>query len=149
MQISSVLVALRRLQTGSAMPGAKFYPNSTLNFAENCLAHDADDSNIAVISYTEAGTRTVLSWGELRQCVANLRNTLQSLGIGKDDIVAGFVSNGPEAVVASLGRCRLVQFGQVARPTSVCRESSTASDRQSRKRWSPQIQLSTTTNRST
>ena len=90
-----------------AMPGAKFYPNSTLNFAENCLGHDADDSEIAVISYTEAGTRTVLSWGELRQCVANLRNTLQSLGIGQHDVVAGFVSNGPEAVIASLATLSL------------------------------------------
>ena len=89
------------------MPGAKFYPNSTLNFAENCLAHDADDSNIAVISHTEAGTRTALSWGELRQCVANLRNTLYSLGIGKHDIVAGFVGNGPEAVIASLATLSL------------------------------------------
>ena len=106
MQISSVLVALRRSQT-SAMPGAKFYPNSTLNFAENCLAHDADDCQIAVISYTETGTRKVLTWGELRQCVANLRNTLQSLGIGKHDVVAGFVSNGQESVIASLATLSL------------------------------------------
>ena len=46
------------------MPGAKFYPNSTLNFAENCLAHDADDSHIAVISHTKAGIRTVVGVAE-------------------------------------------------------------------------------------
>ena len=90
-----------------AMPGAQFYPQSTLNFAENCLAHDAPDSHVAVISYTEADERSELTWAGLRQCVANFRNTLHSLGIRKDDVVAGFVSNGPEAIVASLATLSL------------------------------------------
>lgn len=92
----------RILSDHSGMQGTKFYPQSTLNFAENCLAHDAPDSQAAVISYAEAEERTELTWGELRQRVANFRNTLQTLGIQKNDIVAGFVSNGHEAVVASL-----------------------------------------------
>ena len=90
------------LSDRNSMPGAKFYPESTLNFAENCLSHDAPDSHVALISYTEAGARTEFSWGELRQQVANFRTTLLSLGIRKNDVVAGFVSNGPEAIVASL-----------------------------------------------
>ncbi|MGB0358310.1 MAG: acetoacetate--CoA ligase [Litorivicinaceae bacterium] len=90
-----------------AMPGAQFYPESTLNFAENCLAHQAPNSHVAVISYTESGERSELTWGELRQCVANFRNTLQSLGVRKGDVVAGFVSNGPEAIVASLATLSL------------------------------------------
>ena len=44
-----------------AMPGAQFYPESTLNFAQNCLAHDAPDDVIAVISYTEKGERSELT----------------------------------------------------------------------------------------
>ena len=90
-----------------AMPGAQFYPESTLNFAENCLAHQAPDSHVAVISYTESGERSELTWGELRQCVANFRNTLQSLSVRKGDVVAGFVSNGPEAIMASLATLSL------------------------------------------
>ena len=58
------------------MPGAQFYPESTLNFAENCLAHDAPDEMIAVISYSEKGERSELTWGELRQQVANVRHRL-------------------------------------------------------------------------
>ena len=73
----------RTLSDHSGMQGTKFYPQSTLNFAENCLAHDAPDSQAAVISYAEAGERTELTWGELRQRVANFRNTLQTLGIQK------------------------------------------------------------------
>ena len=92
----------RTLSDHSGMQGTKFYPESTLNFAENCLAHDAPDLQAAVISYAEAEERTELTWGDLRQRVANFRNTLQTLGIQQNDIVAGFVSNGNEAVIASL-----------------------------------------------
>ena len=35
------------------MPGAQFYPESLINFAENCLAHNAPENEIAIISYTE------------------------------------------------------------------------------------------------
>ena len=85
-----------------AMPGAQFYPDSTLNFAENCLNHDVDDHHVAVISFTEAGDRSELTWGDLRQQVANLRATLIAQGVRSEDVVAGFVSNGPEAIIASL-----------------------------------------------
>ena len=30
------------------MPGAQFYPESLINFAENCLAHNAPENEIAV-----------------------------------------------------------------------------------------------------
>ena len=96
-----------KLTDRKAMPGAQFYPESTLNFAENCLAHQAPDSHVAVISYSESGERSEFTWGELRQCVANFRNTLQSLGVRKGDVIAGFVSNGPEAIVASLATLSL------------------------------------------
>ncbi|MDA8665072.1 acetoacetate--CoA ligase [Litoricolaceae bacterium] len=90
-----------------AMPGAQFYPESTLNFAENCLAHDAPDDMIAVISYTEKGERSAITWGDLRQQVANVRHRLQSLGVRSEDVVAGFVSNGVEAIIASLATLSL------------------------------------------
>ena len=86
----------------NSMPGALFFPESTLNFAENCLAHEAPEKQIAVISYTEKGERKELSWGELRQQVANMRQTLIEIGVRSNDVVAGFVGNGPEAVIASL-----------------------------------------------
>ena len=91
----------------NAMPGASFYPEATLNFAQNCLAHEASEERVAIISYSEKGIRSELTWGQLRQQVANMRNTLNELGIKLNDVVAGFVSNGPEAVIASLATLSL------------------------------------------
>jgi acetoacetyl-CoA synthetase len=90
-----------------AMPGAQFYPESTLNFAENCLNHDAPDDVIAVISYTEKGERSELTWGDLRQQIANFRHRLMLLGVRSEDVVAGFVSNGAEVIIASLATLSL------------------------------------------
>ena len=67
-----------------------------------------------MISYAEAGERTELTWGDLRQRVANFRNILQTLGIQQNDVVAGFVSNGHEAVIASLATLSMGRSGQVA-----------------------------------
>jgi len=89
------------------MPGAQFYPDSLINFAENCLAHDAPENETAIISYTETGARSQRTWKELRQEVANFRYTLIELGVQSEDVVAGFVSNGPEAIVASLATLSL------------------------------------------
>ncbi len=89
------------------MPGAQFYPESLINFAENCLAHNAPENEIAIISYTETGARAELTWKELRQRVANFRYTLIELGVQSEDVVAGFVSNGSEAIVASLATLSL------------------------------------------
>ena len=91
----------------NAMPGARFYPEATLNFAQNCLAHKASEERVAIISYSEKGVRSELTWGELRQQVANMRNTLIELGVELNDVVAGFVSNGPEAVIVSLATLSL------------------------------------------
>ena len=91
----------------NAMPGARFYPEATLNFAENCLAHTAPDEQVAIISHAEYGKRSDLTWGELRQQVANMRHTLTELGIESNDVVAGFITNGPEAVIVSLATLAL------------------------------------------
>ena len=85
-----------------AMPGARFFPDSTLNFAENCLMHAQPDDAVAIIAHQEQGSRRTVSWGELRNAVANLRQRLMSLGVSSGDVVAGFVSHGPEAIIGAL-----------------------------------------------
>lgn len=84
------------------MPGAQFFPESTLNFAENCLAHARPDDGIAIIAHSESGTRQTITWGQLRAAVGNLRHRLITLGVKTDDVVAGFVSHGPEAIIGAL-----------------------------------------------
>lgn len=84
------------------MPGAQFFPESTLNFAENCLAHARGADDIAIIAHQEWGARQVISWGQLRAAVGNLRHQLIRLGVKPHDVVAGFVSHGPEAIIGAL-----------------------------------------------
>lgn len=84
------------------MPGAHFFPESCLNFAENCLMHDRADTDAALIAHSENGAPVTLSWGDLRQQVANMAATLRNVGVKENDVIAGFVGNGPEAVIGAL-----------------------------------------------
>ena len=82
------------------MPGAKFFPDATLNYAENLLA----DSNnpIAIISHREDGKKIVLSREKLRQKVLLMAGWLKSKGVSKGDRVAAYMPNCPETVVTML-----------------------------------------------
>src|SRR5580765_8893221 len=44
------------------MPGARFFPDATLNFAANLLVRDGGDP--AIVYRTEAGAARTLSWDE-------------------------------------------------------------------------------------
>jgi acetoacetyl-CoA synthetase len=83
------------------MPGARFFPDATLNFAENCLRRDGDDP--AIVARTEAGGRRTLSWRELRAEVAACASAFRAAGIKPGDRIAAYLPNVPEAIVAGLG----------------------------------------------
>ncbi|ODT31793.1 MAG: acetoacetate--CoA ligase [Kaistia sp. SCN 65-12] len=82
------------------MPGARFLPDATLNFAENLLRRDGTTD--AIVFRDEAGTRRRWSWDELRQMVSRLQQALLGLGIGAGDRVAGMLPNMPETVAMML-----------------------------------------------
>ena len=83
------------------MPGAQFFPDATLNFAENVLARQGSDP--AVVYRPEAGTSRTLSWDELRGDVAACAAALRAQGIRAGDRVAAYLPNTPEAIVGVLG----------------------------------------------
>jgi acetoacetyl-CoA synthetase len=83
------------------MPGARFFPEATLNFAENCLR--GDDESPAILSRSETGPIRTMSWGELRAEVAACAAAFRSAGIEPGDRVAAYLPNVPEAIVAVLG----------------------------------------------
>ena len=87
------------------MPGARFFPNARLNFAENLLRRR--DEQPAILFRGEAGARRSLSFGELYQEVSRLAQGLQAEGVRAGDRVAGFVPNLPEAVIAMLAATSL------------------------------------------
>jgi acetoacetyl-CoA synthetase len=84
-----------------SMPGARWFTGARLNFAGYLLDQGAD-GDVAVVSADESGRVTELSWAELRRQVGALAATLSRLGIGAGDVVAGYVPNSHEAVVAFL-----------------------------------------------
>ncbi|MEV6711921.1 acetoacetate--CoA ligase [Lentzea sp. NPDC051208] len=92
---------------GSAeMPGAQWFPGSTLNYAEHALRRGADD-DLAVIFNREDGVTSSLTFGALRSRVAAFRAALASLGVAKGDRVVALVPNAPEALIAFLAAASL------------------------------------------
>jgi acetoacetyl-CoA synthetase len=83
------------------MPGARWFPEAKLNYAENLLARNDDAP--AVVFVSETGARRELSWAKLRAQVAAVAAWLRSAGVGVGERVAGIVPNCPEAIVAMLG----------------------------------------------
>jgi acetoacetyl-CoA synthetase len=83
------------------MPGARFFPDATLNFAENVLRRDTDSP--AIISKSENGSARTMSWRELRAETAAFASALRAAGIQRGDRVAACLPNVPEAIIAVLG----------------------------------------------
>src|SRR3569833_1327608 len=84
----------------SQMPGARFFPDAHLNFAENLLRY-ADDEP-ALVFRNELGTRKVISYKDLRDNVARIAAGLRALGVVAGDRVAAFMPNVPETMIAML-----------------------------------------------
>jgi acetoacetyl-CoA synthetase len=93
------------LVNGERMPGARWFEDTQLNFAENLLA--GDEAQAALVARDENGARRVLTRGELRRAVASVAAGFAAAGIGHGDVVAGFIANTPEAVIAMLATARL------------------------------------------
>ncbi|KAI9158963.1 acetoacetate-CoA ligase [Paramyrothecium foliicola] len=88
-------------------PRPDFFSSALLNFAENLLfpptAEPLDPTAPAVITTTEIpGDLRTTSWADLREDVRRCANSLRAAGLKRDDVVAGYVSNHVEALVAML-----------------------------------------------
>lgn len=86
-----------------AMPGAKWFSGSRLNFAEQLFRFNPDAGSAgkpAIVAESETRDRVTLSWGELRAQVTSVANALRALGVGPGDRVVSYLPNTPEAAVA-------------------------------------------------
>jgi len=90
---------------GDQMPGARWFPNVRLNFAENLLRFR--DGRVAFIAANELGARRSFTYRELRAEVSRLAQALAAAGVGPGDRVAGYLPNIPEAVIAMLATASL------------------------------------------
>jgi acetoacetyl-CoA synthetase len=94
------------LVDGDKMPGAKFFPGATLNFAENLLKFDGGDAP-ALIFLGEDRTRREMSWAELRSQVSRAQQAFADMGVGPGDRVAAMMPNVPETIIALLAASSL------------------------------------------
>jgi acetoacetyl-CoA synthetase len=95
----------RVLAEAGRMPGARFFPEARLCFAENLLRRE--DAAPALICRSEDGRRRVLSFAELHAEVSRLAQALADAGVGAGDRVAALLPNVPEAVVGLLATSSL------------------------------------------
>ncbi|MGQ7790955.1 acetoacetate--CoA ligase [Faunimonas sp. B44] len=94
-----------RIADADLMPGAEFFPNGRLNFAENLLRHRGDGP--ALVFRGEDKVRRTLGWTELRALVSRLQQAMHEAGIGAGDRVAAMMPNMPETVAIMLAATSL------------------------------------------
>ncbi|MBN9275290.1 MAG: AMP-binding protein, partial [Mesorhizobium sp.] len=90
----------RVLVDGERMPGAAFFPDARLNFAENLLRKTGGGP--AIVFHGEDKVERRLSWNELNALTSRLQQLFLSLGVKAGDRIAAMMSNMPEAVAAML-----------------------------------------------
>ncbi|HEX7279318.1 MAG TPA: acetoacetate--CoA ligase, partial [Solirubrobacterales bacterium] len=83
------------------MPGAQWFPNTALNYAEHVFA-GKDDGEVAILHASELRELEEMSWGQLRGQVAATAAGLRKLGVQRGDRVVAYLPNIPEAIVAFL-----------------------------------------------
>ena len=95
----------RVLVDGDKMPGAKWYPDVRLNFAENLLRRR--DGGEAMVFQGEDKVTRRLSFNDVYDQVSLYAQMLKGMGVGVGDRVAGYLPNMPETVIAMLATSSL------------------------------------------
>ena len=102
------------LVDGDRMPGAKWFPDARLNFAENLLRR-RDDAP-AILFRGEDRVRCSLSFRQLHDAVSMVAQGLRAAGVSTGDRVAGYMPNMPETVVAMLATTSIGAIWSSASP---------------------------------
>src|SRR5437764_5020343 len=107
----------RTLIDAERMPGARFFPDARINYAENLLArrvdHPGDD---AIVFWGEDKVKRRLSNAELLAEVSRTVQALRAAGVARGDRVAGYLPNMPETIVAMLATSSLGAVWSSASP---------------------------------
>ena len=91
-----------------AMPGARWFPGATLNYADHALAAAVTrPDEVAVVARSQTRAPEELTWSELADAVARCRAGLVRLGVGPGDRVAAYLPNIPETAIAFLATASL------------------------------------------
>ncbi|MFD9501529.1 acetoacetate--CoA ligase [Streptomyces sp. NPDC060035] len=95
-----------RVLAEEPMPGVRWFPGATLNYAHHALRNLQPDAP-AITALDETGTGYEITGRTLRSRVASVAATLRDLGVGQGDRVVGYLPNTPHAVIAFLATASL------------------------------------------
>jgi acetoacetyl-CoA synthetase len=84
-----------------AMPGAEWFPDARLNYAQNLLRRERE-GGIALLHASESRPLEALTWPQLGAQVRILAMRLRALGVQPGDRVVAWMPNVPQTVVAML-----------------------------------------------
>src|SRR5690606_31350360 len=84
-----------------SMPGAQWFPNTRLNYAEHVF-RNATASRPALVSRYENQPLRQTSWAQLEQTTGALAAQLRAMGVVAGDRVVSYMPNLPETVIAFL-----------------------------------------------
>ncbi|WP_143416298.1 acetoacetate--CoA ligase [Geobacillus sp. E263] len=83
------------------MPGAKWFPGATLNYAEHVFRNERSDRP-ALLFRSERVPYREVAWKELKEKTAAVANALKKIGVKPGDRVVAYMPNIPETVIAFL-----------------------------------------------
>ncbi|MFI5024885.1 MAG: acetoacetate--CoA ligase [Alphaproteobacteria bacterium] len=90
-----------RILASRDMPGARWFPGATLNYAAQVFRH-ATEARPAILYASETKPLAAMSWRELERRTASLASHLHEMGVRPGDRVAAYLPNTPETVIAFL-----------------------------------------------
>ncbi|HSB49295.1 MAG TPA: acetoacetate--CoA ligase [Burkholderiales bacterium] len=93
------------LVDGQRMPGAHWFPQARLNYAENLLRRR--DRSPAIVFWGEDRLKSTVTCAELYSEVSRLAQALREAGVKPGDRVAGYMPNVPGTVIAMLATASL------------------------------------------
>jgi acetoacetyl-CoA synthetase len=102
------------LKDGHKMPGAQFFPDAKINYAENLLKRR--DDHPAIIFRDEQGRERTLTFAQLYKDVARWQAQFKAWGVKKGDRVAACMPNMPETIIATLAATSLGAIWSSASP---------------------------------
>ncbi len=88
------------LENPDHMPGAVWFPDAKLNYAENLLRSREDTD--AIVFWGEDQVRNRFTHKELYNAVSVLAQAMRATGLTEGDRVGGYMPNMPETIIAML-----------------------------------------------
>lgn len=104
----------RIIENPDQMPGAKFFPDAKINYAENLLKRR--DEATAIISRDEVGAERSISFEELYNQVSLWQQAFLDAGIEEGDRIAGYMPNITETIIAMLAASSIGAIWSSASP---------------------------------